>query len=421
LGRRGLTNIEAYKKTTIGNLVMTSIGVRDKYPNSGVASRPWDKPQQAAENHVPSKYMSLLGSEADVLAPLLPGVETIVHRAPPIDDAGRWKSLSISGHTYNVALPVTFTPYASVRPCSARCLFCSENLRRIVTSTPAAVLRPQGHYMESLRKALGLLRGLPISYSLSGLEATDDPHWLIAVLNVLREHALQSPVESRVLYTNGAGLSDNSTGSQLIESIVKFGFDWVEVSRHHFSASLNQSIMRFRDKVAIRNQHVFESTIRYLAQQVPIKLVCIVQQEGIHTTESILRYVDWAAGLGVSGVIFRELSKLDNSFRMNATARYIATNRVSIARLFSQLVSELGSGAQLKFLRMTDGYYFWNFKGQYGPVELTFEAADYELMHQQHDSGRIYKLVFHANGNLCADWDPERHVLWRPASSGVEA
>ncbi|MFS1526112.1 hypothetical protein ACL7TT_18740 [Microbulbifer sp. 2304DJ12-6] len=33
------------------------------------------------------------------------------------------------GRTLKLALPVTFTPYASVKPCSARCQFCSENLR----------------------------------------------------------------------------------------------------------------------------------------------------------------------------------------------------------------------------------------------------------------------------------------------------
>lgn len=36
-------------------------------------------------------------------------------------------------------------------------------------------------------------------------------------------------------------------------------------------------------------------------------------------------------------------------------------------------------------------------------------------MHAQHGSGDVYKLVFHANGNLCADWNPERHVLFATA------
>jgi hypothetical protein len=36
-------------------------------------------------------------------------------------------------------------------------------------------------------------------------------------------------------------------------------------------------------------------------------------------------------------------------------------------------------------------------------------------MKARHRSGVIHKFVFHANGNLCADWDPEREVLLRTA------
>jgi YD repeat-containing protein len=44
-------------------------------------------------------------------------------------------------------------------------------------------------------------------------------------------------------------------------------------------------------------------------------------------------------------------------------------------------------------------------------VGVTFETSDYREMKRRHASGVVYKLIYHANGNLCGDWDPDREVL----------
>mgnify|MGYP000895684638 CR=1 FL=1 len=75
-------------------------------------------------------------------------------RLPPDDDATRWVSHVIGGRQYRVAQPITFTPYAAARPCSARCTFCSENLRETGAGRAAATLRPAGDYFDALRGAL---------------------------------------------------------------------------------------------------------------------------------------------------------------------------------------------------------------------------------------------------------------------------
>ena len=48
-------------------------------------------------------------------------------------------------------------------------------------------------------------------------------------------------------------------------------------------------------------------------------------------------------------------------------------------------------------------------------VDVTFETSDYTTMKDRHASGVVHKLVFHANGNLCGDWDPGTRVLLRTA------
>lgn len=40
-----------------------------------------------------------------------------------------------------------------------------------------------------------------------------------------------------------------------------------------------------------------------------------------------------------------------------------------------------------------------------GP-EVVFESADYAAMHAPHATGDLDKLVFFANGRLCAGCDP---------------
>ena len=64
----------------------------------------------------------------------------------------------------------------------------------------------------------------------------------------------------------------------------------------------------------------------------------------------------------------------------------------------------------------TIGYYYWGLRTKYkNNVDVTFESSDYEAMKSRHRSKVIHKLVFHANGNLTADWDPDREIILRAA------
>jgi hypothetical protein len=341
---------------------------------------------------------------------LLPAsCEQIVRRAPELADPARWREQRIGGRDYSVAQPVTFTPYAATRPCSARCRFCSENLRSRHSAVAAALQRPGPDYFAQLGLALAQLEGLPLSYSLSGLETTDDPDFMCALLDGLDRHAGRSPVEQRVLYTNGAGLAGPAQ-ARLIARLARFGLDWIELSRHHHQADRNQAIMRFREGSAQRDAAGFDAMLEKLTRDLAVKLVCIAQRGGIESAEGLRDYLEWARARGVRSVILRELSKLDPSYVVNGTARHIENTRVGAAALLRDSLRLLGD--QFAPHSVTAGYYFWNVIGRYRGLELIFEASDYAVMHAQHDTARVYKLVFHANGALCAGWDPDRHVLF---------
>ena len=336
-------------------------------------------------------------------------------REPPPADAARWHAHELGGRALRFARPLTFTPYAATRPCSARCGFCSENLRDDhAPGVAAAKLRPGARYFDDLRAALAALRGVPLSYSLSGLENTDDVDWFTTLLQVLRGVDAGPRVEGAVLYTNGAGFAREP--DRLQQALVDFGIDWIEWSRHHDEAAANQRLMRFRDGEAIADRLAFDHALRTTAARLPVKLVCIVQRGGVETPADVLRYVRRARALGAAGVILREFSALPDSYRHNGTRRHVDTRRVHVDALLADCLRTPALRTLLQPTALTGGYYFWNavLRADDG-FELVFEASDYGALREHEDSGRIYKLVFHANGHLCAGWQPDRHVLWRPA------
>lgn len=143
-------------------------------------------------------------------------------RSAPSSDRVRWHEHTINSSTYRFTQPLTLTPYASARACSARCRFCSENLRDgSVPANVASSLRPGADYFHALRRALAVLKGLPLSYSLSGLESTDDPQWLLTLLETLSSADPGPIVGESVLYSNGAGLATDA--ERLVPALVSGG------------------------------------------------------------------------------------------------------------------------------------------------------------------------------------------------------
>ncbi|MEP6501912.1 MAG: radical SAM protein [Betaproteobacteria bacterium] len=344
------------------------------------------------------------------LARLAARFPAVALREPPRADATRWHAHEIDGRLHRLAQPITFTPYAATAPCSARCGFCSENLRDdAAPGRAAATLRPGPRYFEHLRAALAALHGVPLSYSLSGLESTDDADWFIELLHVLRDVQRGPRVDEAVLYTNGAGLVRD--GARLLPALQAFGTSWIEWSRHHDSGDGNQRLMRFRDGLAVADPAAFEHALRATAARIPVKLVCIVQRGGVETVDDVRRYVRWAASLGVAGVILREFSSLPPHYRANATRRHIDAARVRVDALLEACLADTAWTPTA----LTDGYYFWNARLQANAgMEVVFERSDYAAMLAHEATGLVYKLVFHANAHLCAGWQPDHHVLWTP-------
>jgi hypothetical protein len=354
-----------------------------------------------------------LSGASPLFAALRAGTPRLEWRVPATTDAARWHTQRIGDRDHRVAQPVTFTPYASVRPCSARCRFCSETLRPHAGGTAAASLRPPADYFALLRRALEQLRGLPLSHSLSGLEMTDDEAWFVQLLQTLGEAEREGLlVEQRVLYSNGAGFA-RGRGELLLQALQRFGLSWIELSRHHPRQAGNDAIMRFRAGEAIADADVFAATARRIAEAVPLRMVCILQHGGVADADGVADYLRWARACGAGTVIFREFSRLGDGYRATGTQRYLAQARVGVEQVLGACMATPW-WRTLRPLQITEGYYFWNLRmATADGMEVVFETSDYAAMHARHDSGDVYKLVFFADGRLCAGWQPDRDLLWQ--------
>lgn len=354
----------------------------------------------SADEWLSPRWLRALGLPLHVRS--RPGHQLVEHRLRD-PAAGR--------RVLRAALPLTLTPYAATGPCTARCVFCSENLRRTGSGRHASQLRPDADYFAGLRRALHALDGLPLGVSLSGLEPTADPAWFLQLLQVLQQHeaCARLPFAEKILYTNGTALGDSATRDTLLAALRAFGLQRIEWSRHSHRQHANDSIMRFRPEVAVARQHEVEQALQATVAQLPVRLVCLVQRGGIDTSVRVRDYLQWAADQGVHEVVFREFARVDAGYHPSTTWQMLQRRRVRVEALVRRL---LGSPHGLQPVALTEGYYFWGLDLQWqGRMQVRFEASDYARLDQCHAGDVVYKLVYHANGRLCADWDPHTRVV----------
>lgn len=321
--------------------------------------------------------------------------------------------LEAFGGMRRFAQPLSFTPFASASPCSARCVFCSETLPHRDRTGMTAGLRPGSAYLTGLGVVLQALRTLPKALSLSGLEATDRPDWLLPVLALLQaDRSAGGAWTDGVLYSNGNGLATAAGRECLLPALLAAGVQRIEWSRHHPDEAANQAIMRFRPGLPIAGRQVFEDAVRACNAVLPVVLSCVAQHGGVATMADLEDYVALARCLGLRRVIVRELSRLGDLYQESASVQTVRRVRVPLEDLREPV---LASGRWFP-VEVCQGYYYESttYVGPDGFL-LTLETSDYVLMKQQHAAATIRKLVYHANGNLTADWDPATHILYAHA------
>lgn len=335
--------------------------------------------------------------------------------------AGKWRSyqtdevqeIQLGEQSVRFRSGLTFTPFANPTPCNAHCRFCSEELRRKHQQhlTAKDLILDYDRYFAALKTALIDLSPLhSIGLSLSGLEATSEPRWLLRLLELLSDDSGLPDFDEKVLYTNGSGLVNHP---DLIDALRLAGFDRIELSRCHYDEEVNQRIMYFNRNQPVYRNAAYEKLLQNFPTKPLLKNSCILTEAGINNLEQIERYLDWAIGLGVQKVVFRELSRLNEEYENNSTKRWTDDNRVPIDPLLMIICPALDQlRSHWTYDHSVQGYYYYNEHFHYrNQIEVIMETSSYDALMNANEQDVVQKLVFHSNGNLCGDWDPDSKVI----------
>jgi molybdenum cofactor biosynthesis enzyme MoaA len=295
----------------------------------------------------------------------------------------------------------------SAQVCNARCPFCVEELRPASRGTELAlqktVERDDRNYLERLERVLEELRPLDPSVSVTGGEPSKDPR-LPETLRLLAARRARK----RTLTTNGSGLLDRREGKRVIDWVASSGVRHLNLSRAHPADHRNSRIMALREGLSPAGLREVIGRAREGGTRV--RLSCVLLRGEIEDLAGIRSYLEFASGLGVDNVIFRQLMKADPAT--------VIRNRVSIysdrARVpLEPILDRIGEDGDFRFQRQIVGYYYYVEVWRYAGIDVVFEEADLRRLEavKREDPALIHELVFHPDARLASTWQPWDGVL----------
>jgi cyclic pyranopterin phosphate synthase len=295
----------------------------------------------------------------------------------------------------------------SAQPCNARCPFCVEELRPASRGVQLAYQKSaesdDRRYFARLERTLHGLRPLDPSVSVTGGEPSRDPR-LPAILRLLAA----TGARKRTITTNGSGLLDVREGKPVLDWITDTGVRHLNISRAHPDCVRNSRIMMMPDGLPLPALTDIVAQTHDSATRV--RLSCVLVRGAIEDMTGIQRYIEFASGIGVRSVIFRQLMKTDpTTIVRNHVVRFSDGHRVPLEGLLDQISRD----SRFEFQKQIVGYYYYVEVWRYQGLDVVFEEADLSQLERAKrcDPDLIHELIFHPNARLASTWQPWDGVL----------
>ncbi len=297
--------------------------------------------------------------------------------------------------------------------CNARCDFCVAELR--YDDSGKAYIKPSikddEEYFDRLEEVLIRLKPLNHSVSITGGEPTLSPR-LYRVCQLLKKHNIRK----RTITTNGSCLLNVncSNGWQTnLETLIECGFKHLNISKAHYDDSINHKLMRYPGN-EIRSSGEYIKFITNIANPagLRVRLSCVLLNEGIGTVPEMKKYMNWAEGLGVDNVVFRELMRYDNEHIIKGRIfNFCERNRVTLQSIWEQIDADPEFVLENQVL----GYYYYVEVYRYHGIDMVSESADLKQINieksKPSDKPIVYEMVFHPNGCLNGSWKEDEDIL----------
>lgn len=291
--------------------------------------------------------------------------------------------------------------------CNADCKFCVAQLRYEHKNKmyQKKHIEDRDQYLARLEQVLKIVRPLNPSVSITGGEPSVSPV-IVDILKLVDQYQFRK----RTITTNGSGLLKTVDGDALINHLVKYGWNHLNISRAHFDDAINKEIMRYKCEEEYCGVRELEDIIRTLGStNLQHRLSCLLLKDGIGNLDLVKRYVDELRHIGVNNFIFRELMDYDKAAVNAEKMRYCDANKVYLNDIWEAMEQVPDFEPYMNLL----GYYYYVEIYHYFGATVASESANLNQQYAEKSKhpDTVYEMIFHNNGNLCGSWVEDEEVL----------
>lgn len=292
--------------------------------------------------------------------------------------------------------------------CNADCKFCIAQMRY---QNAHAMYKDHGiqdyyEYLTRLDNVLKTIRKYNPSISITGGEPTMSPI-LTEVLKLVDKYNFRK----RTITTNGSGLFKIQDGDFIINNLIKYNWDHLNISRVSYNDILNKKIMRFNEEKSYCSidmlKHIL--TIANNSTKLKHRISCLLLKESINSVPEMINYIDFFQKIGANNFIFRELMDYDESAINKEKIDYCNLNKIRLNDIWHDFEKYPDFIPYLNIL----GYYYYVEIYKYHGLTVASESANLvqQTLEKNNNPDVIYEMVFHDNGNLNASWIDNQEIL----------
>ena len=291
--------------------------------------------------------------------------------------------------------------------CNADCKFCVAQLRYQHKNQMynKQHIKDKDEYLNRLDFVLQQIRPLNPSISLTGGEPTLSPIF-VDILKLVDKYNFRK----RTVTTNGSALLNTMNNDTIINHLINYKWDHLNISRVSHDDIINRRIMNYNiDEEYCTVDMLSEILSTIKDTNLSHRLSCLLLQESVNSVDKIKEYVDYYNNIGANNFIFRELMDYDKSAINTEKMKYCDENKIKLYDIWNDFQKYPEFIPYLNIL----GYYYYVEIYKYNDCTIASESADLNLQYRERElhPDVIYEMVFHNNGNLCGSWIDTEDIL----------
>ena len=291
--------------------------------------------------------------------------------------------------------------------CNADCKFCVAQLRYSQKKLMYCKKHIEDNdlYLKRLDEILKIVRPLNPSISITGGEPTLSPI-ITDILKLIDKYDFRK----RTITTNGSGLLNIQDNDTILNNLIKYKWNHLNISRASYDDKLNREIMRFNTEKEYCTMDMINDILKIANNsQLHHRISCLLLKESINSVEEIKKYIDFYQNLGANNFIFRELMDYDHTAVNKEKIEYCDKNKIKLNEIWEDFEKFPEFKPYLNIL----GYYYYVEIYKYKNCTVASESANLnqQYIEKEKHPDMVYEMIFHNNGNLCGSWIDNEEIL----------